>query len=880
MENEIYTFKSLDEEYIQFKNTKGMKQDEIDEKFDFFKENYSISKLNELNEDQLVDRLFGGAVKTPNGLFEWLEKGELPTSCQVGLGETVGVRRDTDTKSLILYKTKNGQETIDEKTGNLYAKKILKALNETCNIIEKYIKNGKFQSSKQDYIEACCEICDILTKEFPQKLTKWYWGKKGEPYGPLIKYYFCSFPKFFVPIYSTDSLRRVLNKLPIEDEIDKLAFVQNGQISLYSRSIEADSLNFDKFINDKGFYSKTEGRVWKIRHNTDDFPNEGLELLKNRKVITMNSKAPRSNGSNKTQAQIFSEDIAVGDLFYLCHDDQIQLIGEIVSSECVSNTTENSTWLEYNYEPRCDLSLVKKYDGKQDKGREPTWSPKSKSLVAKIEDEALIDFEKLILDPCFNTNLSKLFNETDCSNDKGNNEAQEMSHSPISKNTILYGPPGTGKTYHTAIYAVAICDNKNVEQLKLRAKDPAEYEEIYKRYNVLINEGRVKFTTFHQSYGYEDFIEGIKPNIVKGNIEYRVEDGVFKKFCGLSLDAAWDSLIKEAQNNKNIINVKWIVDNTDRSLECKKKQNDDNYAFYDSFNEDVNSRYHNATKEGIAQWLDNIDKGLGENSNFPPNRRHLNLCKSVYQKLRKDFNLNNPNLNKVFIIDEINRGNISKIFGELITLIEDDKRDVTHVTLPLSPTERFTVPKNVYILGTMNTADRSIALMDTALRRRFNFVEMMPEPKVFEKKDADGNYIDVEIAGVNIKSLLEKINERIEYLYDREHTIGHAYFKEFIGGKGDIGGLRATFKNKIIPLLQEYFYDDYEKIALVLADENAKTKFIKVKNAPAEWLGKQYDEGEKYDIDPEIWNIKDEDFAVRLIEIYDKNNKQTEEEIE
>ncbi|HHX68045.1 MAG TPA: AAA domain-containing protein [Gallicola sp.] len=175
---------------------------------------------------------------------------------------------------------------------------------------------------------------------------------------------------------------------------------------------------------------------------------------------------------------------------------------------------------------------------------------------------------------------------------------------------------------------------------------------------------------------------------------------------------------------------------------------------------------------------------------------------------------------RVFIIDEINRGNISKIFGELITLIEDTKRkgekEEMSVILPYTKLP-FSVPTNVYLLGTMNTADRSIALMDTALRRRFAFEEMMPEPEL----------IEAEIDGLNISEMLKAINKRIEVLYDREHTIGHAFFmdKELTLEK-----LSHIFRNKIIPLLQEYFYEDYEKIQWVLGD-NAKTddslKFIK-----------------------------------------------------
>lgn len=212
--------------------------------------------------------------------------------------------------------------------------------------------------------------------------------------------------------------------------------------------------------------------------------------------------------------------------------------------------------------------------------------------------------------------------------------------------------------------------------------------------------------TFHQSYGYEDFIEGIYAETEEGRIHYRVKDGVFKEFC--------------------------------------------------------------------------------------------NRAKSY------------PDQNFLFVIDEINRGNISKIFGELITLIEPTKRlgakEELSVVLPYSG-EQFGVPKNVYLLGTMNTADRSIAMMDTALRRRFSFVEKMPDSNIVKKEVGD-------IEGINIAKVLECMNRRIEFLYDREHTIGHAFFLNI----STIAELKEVFENKVIPLLQEYFFEDYEKIQAVLND--------------------------------------------------------------
>lgn len=292
----------------------------------------------------------------------------------------------------------------------------------------------------------------------------------------------------------------------------------------------------------------------------------------------------------------------------------------------------------------------------------------------------------------------------------------------ISLNTILFGPPGTGKTYYTKLYANAICDNLDID-----AVNNMSYEDLSIRYNELLEENRVVFTTFHQSYGYEEFVEGIKPTVdSNNNISYEIKDGIFKKIC------------IAAKNN--------------------------------------------------------------------PDKAHL------------------------LIIDEINRGNISKIFGELITLIEASKREGLEEEIYaelLYSNESFSVPQNLYILATMNTADRSISLMDTAIRRRFKFIEMMPDPKLLEDIDTNS-----ELDNLNISKLLDVINKRISVLFDREHTIGHAYFMP-LKENPKIEILASIFKENIIPLLQEYFYDDYEKIQLILGDrlsnvseEESKYQFI------------------------------------------------------
>jgi len=235
------------------------------------------------------------------------------------------------------------------------------------------------------------------------------------------------------------------------------------------------------------------------------------------------------------------------------------------------------------------------------------------------------------------------------------------------------------------------------------------------------------------------------------------------------------------------------------------------------------------------------------------------FCDLSKDKRQKFFNGSTPKY--AIFIDEINRGNISKIFGELITLIEPSKRlgadNEIMVELPYSK-EKFGVPSNLYIIGTMNTADRSIALMDTALRRRFEFVEMMPEYDNLNK---------INIEGINIGEMLKTINERIEYLYDRDHTIGHAYFIDV----SDLKTLANVFKNKILPLLQEYFYDDWEKIRLVLG----VSQFIKEKK-PAKVLFKSdtdyIDDKILYEIDKEAFYDEQ-----NYLKIYNLTSSQADE---
>lgn len=446
----------------------------------------------------------------------------------------------------------------------------------------------------------------------------------------------------------------------------------------------------------------------------------------------------------------------------------------------------------------------------------------------------------------------------------------------INPNMILYGPPGTGKTYNSVIYAVAICEEKTVEEIANE-----EYEIVKARYEDLKAAGRIAFTTFHQSYGYEEFIEGIRPVMSSDNgdvtsesgsqLKYRVEPGIFKKFCDdakkvdvktdkfdFDKDAViWKVTVKEEVRedcfNNNRVRINWGMDtegavgfvndmkkgdlilttNGSRSVinGIAVVTSEEAYEL-----EDVDS--NKTTRDvvwlasAINEDITSINAGKILHRMTCARVPKMAVADAVSLAMKKNTSLAGTEIEEntkpyVFIIDEINRGNISKIFGELITLIEDTKRlgkdEQASAILPYSG-EEFSVPANVYILGTMNTADRSIALMDTALRRRFSFIEKMPQPELLNDVSVEQNGVSV-----NVGEMLDTINKRIEFLFDREHTIGHAFFMK-LKKNNDISILADIFKRSVVPLLQEYFYEDYEKIQLVLGDNGKaedKHKFIK-----------------------------------------------------
>ncbi|HEY8586999.1 MAG TPA: AAA family ATPase [Rhodanobacter sp.] len=494
-------------------------------------------------------------------------------------------------------------------------------------------------------------------------------------------------------------------------------------------------------------------------------------------------------------------------------------------------------------------------------------------------------------------------------------------YTTMSVNRILYGPPGTGKTYRTVNEALRI-----LAPIFL-AENEADRGALKRRFDALAQAGLIRFVTFHQSFSYEDFVEGIRAETKDEKLQYRVVPGVFREICedasgsvqvaselGVREDARiWKISIDgtsapNATRNYCFVHgearIGWYKTGNLRNEQLAEVPgyaelgpNDRNTLRV--FSRDIEPgdvllcigsdvevqaigvvqgeyEFQPQPPAGVREDYGNVLPVKWLTTGLELDIRRINggrrfVQKTVYELTRfgwaeladylQDAGIQLEGVEPapqsmatphVLIIDEINRGNISRIFGELITLIEPSKRkgesEALEVVLPYSK-RKFSVPRNVHLIGTMNTADRSLAGLDVALRRRFEFVEMLP--------DADA-LAGVVVAGVHVDELLSTMNQRIEILLGRDYMLGHAYFMR-LKESPTLDTLAEVFRRQVLPLLQEYFFEDWQKIAWVLNDHRkpAELRFLRqATTGVAELLGDDVD----LPSEGRVWTINTESF--------------------
>lgn len=591
-------------------------------------------------------------------------------------------------------------------------------------------------------------------------------------------------------------------------------------------------------------------RVFKMSHGAllkePDFrKNEVLRIVEENNWIALDKTI------GKRQAETFTDTAQQGDIVYVCYGGEtVYCIGRIISDaksfdEVMTGKMEGDKWIYREIEP---LFYPVDNNVRDLKKKQDIYMPSGNSTFREILSGNLPYINKNLFIPKFNVRMTDdNMPDNPPTADSGSKTTQAFP----ARNIILYGPPGTGKTYNSIFQAVAIVEQKEVKSLQDEGFEP-----VKRRFDSYRKEGRIAFTSFHQSMSYEDFIEGIKPLPPDNEgepVQYDVVDGIFKGLCteaGFSIITAlntkansdlksfedkYDSLVDELSGSllegKNVelqskngghIRINSITNRG--NIQVKHKESDRTYtvskvrlmkldAAFPKLEEvgNISERFrseiggHNSS----AYWavlnaireMDPADVTSSKGAYSDEAKKEL-----VEQAEVAQFS-EGKHAPYVIIIDEINRGNIAQIFGELITLLEEDKRlgetAALTVTLPYSK-KRFGVPPNVFVIGTMNTADRSVEALDTALRRRFSFIPQLP----------DATTLTPTTDNIDLQALLEAINARLRILKDSEHTIGHAW----LWNTNNLEDLKAAFSNKILPLLQEYFFNDYEKLGLVLGD--------------------------------------------------------------
>lgn len=661
-----------------------------------FLDRFSPEILEALSDDEMIKKVFYTQGDNTESLCCWIEMNK---ECKKHFGSISG---GSAYKFGLFQKQENGkwvtggpqksQELTYEEAVNL-GKRIVNALIKGASII-----SDATLESLDDYEK----LDDRLRSEISGEGAYYNWAW-------FHKYYSILFPEKLSSYHSTDWQNHVLWALRIQPS-DKY-YARSGQIAMVQRVAgwwyrQLGDVFFKKFGGIKQFLrlgssdgSKGYASEWKKNSLVGiGWPEVGsLEGYKDE-----DGGLDKGKLSAKLQEVYYPDDSSTasrkaGELirFYESNKNTVFVVAD---GEKLIGLVDDIG--EYDYDDTSDMSNIKTGRWKVSFSPDEKLPNKSEGLMTscvqiKKEENIMYLYEKYYYD-----HFSDMEDESTLEEDEKmkncleiDREARKDKTYPL--NVIIYGAPGTGKTYGTAEYALKI----------IGVSVPDNRKDVMKTYNNLVRSGQIVFTTFHQSYGYEEFIQGLRPDTKSEKMSFKTVDGVFKKIA--------DRALNDLENNY------------------------------------------------------------------------------------------------VIIIDEINRANISKVFGELITLIEDDKRwgEINETCATLQSGDIFAVPNNLYIVGTMNSADKSISLIDAALRRRFVFKEQRPNSEL--------------IADPKLRSIFERLNA---YLYDSlgsaDLLVGHSYFMS-----KSTGDLPKIMNDNIIPLLYEYFYDNKKNVSKALEDTLGKVDY-------------------------------------------------------
>ena len=660
----------------------------------------------------------------------------------------------------------------------------------SCFLAVKYPE--KYTFYKNDVYQNLCELFGVESKKAGQKLVHFY-DLLNEKVIPHVQ----SNVELCEMVDSEVSQHNCLKSLPLTAQTVIWNAMHEGvfkkkQIWLFFPGDVQE--NFDDMVD--GSYISIYG--WGEISSLDSNELRDQKGIRNALKEKVEEYKTREPGHSVKMLYDMKHNMFVGD-YVICRNkdfNQIVAIGEVTGGYFFNKDHPiNNHCVEVKWN-KCELDITDILKESHD----------SKSVAPRLQNVTKKDWAQKVIAALVETDGMEM------SNDRTNDNSVKMEEIEIlrqKKQMILQGAPGTGKTYKTAAIAVGMCNPS--------FSDFEDHQKVMEEYERLQNEGQIAFCTFHQSMDYEDFIEGLKPEVKGDAVEYNVENGIFKTICELAqtkenADIA-TCIDKYLQTIKGYEHKKTIPTLTGKS---------ELYVWWSEGNDTISTRSVLSKSEKGDQYSPsplNIEKvkmqalGEGVENNW------RQYAQAFINAVKKEYNLENQVSDKpyVLIIDEINRGNVSKIFGELITLLEADKRSgggLHHISLKLPYSkEDFSVPSNLYIIGTMNTTDRSTGTIDYAVRRRFAFVTLESRADVIENWcNSQCVASDVKKAALALFAQINGLGRKDNSSFIAKHKasdfeledlkVGHSYFMA-----KDMPSLKLKMRYEVIPLIKEYIKD-------------------------------------------------------------------------